>query len=239
MPDGEELVRIYKIPEAGADPIKADEVTKLGPLAAKDKVAGEGNFYAVAATKTAIYATANGDDEKGWIAKAEIKAPGEYGELTRAIATKTATKVNAPVAMTLSPAAELVVGQMGSIKEAKDSLLTFYKADDGSMLMNLPTGLFDITGLAYGKVDAQSKKAHLYALDFAWMDTKQGGLFRLDASEDDAGKQSISPLRLATLDKPTAMTLHSDGTMLVTILGTSTERAEKKPGKLIRFATGL
>ena len=239
LPDGEEIVRIYKLPAAGAEPLKADAMVRLGPLAAEDKIPGEGNFYAVVAAKTAILATSNGDDEKGWIAKADIKSPGEYGELTRFVATKTAVKTNAPVAMTLSPREEIVVGQMGTIKDAQDSLLSFYKLADGSLLLNLPTGLFDITGLAYGAAKGNAKKSHLYAIDFAWMDASKGGLFRLDAAEDDKGKQSIKPLRLATLDKPTAMAFDKDGGLLVTVFGTAQEGDEKKPGKLIRFEPGL
>ena len=42
--------------------------------------------------------------------------------------------------------------------------------------MNLETRLYDITGLAYSP-----KTGLLYATDFAWMQTDEGGLFRLDA----------------------------------------------------------
>ena len=44
--------------------------------------------------------------------------------------------------------------------------------------MNLETGLYDITGLAYSP-----KTKLLYAIDFAWMAAGEGGLFRLDADQ--------------------------------------------------------
>jgi hypothetical protein len=68
---------------------------------------------------------------------------------------------------------------MGAVTVTYDALLSFYDARDGRLLYNEPTGLHDIIALTY------SPKGHLYALDFAWTDLSQGGLFRLD--NDGAG----------------------------------------------------
>ena len=128
----------------------------------------------MAATKNAIYATANGDDTKGWIVRAEINGDGTFGELERYIATKEATQVDAPVAITVSDKGHLVVGQMGEITAPNDGLVTFYNAKDKKMLLNLETGLHDITSLVY------SPKADLYELDFAWARPEEVGLYRVD-----------------------------------------------------------
>ena len=88
--DGDEFIRVFTVPAAGKPAIKYEDTKqKLGPLAATDQLKGEGNLYALALTKTAVYVTCNGDDTKGWVAKADL-AGGKFGELKRFIATKEA-----------------------------------------------------------------------------------------------------------------------------------------------------
>jgi hypothetical protein len=201
-------------------------------LEPQDGIVGEGNFYAVAATKTAIYVTSNGDDTKGWVAKADINGT-KIENFTRFIATKEAVEVDAPVGIAISPRGEVVVGQMGEINVPEDGLLTFYNAKTGAKLLNLKAGgLFDITALAY------SPKGQLYATDFAWMDTTKGGLFQLVAENQD-GAQAIKATKIATLDKPTAMAFGADGSLYITVIGTKKEGEEKPAGKLLKIAPGL
>ena len=45
---------------------------RVSTLPAADGVLGEGNLYALALTPTALYVTCNGDDTKGWVAKADL-----------------------------------------------------------------------------------------------------------------------------------------------------------------------
>jgi sugar lactone lactonase YvrE len=225
--DTEEVIYVFEIPDAGADALTPDDAkAKLGPLTSTEDLQAEGNYYAVVITGGAIFATANGDDTKGWIVKAAIDGTN-FGELERSIATKEATQVDAPVAMTVDPRGNLVVGQMGEITVPNDSLLTFYNPKTGQMRLNLETNLFDITGLAY------SPKGHLYATDFAWMATEEGGLFRLDA-EGQGQAQTIEPVKITELDKPTALAFGKDGSLYITIIGSG-----EKGGKLVRLAPGL
>lgn len=72
-PDGEEQLLVFTIPAPGQPAITADR-PKIAAmtLPAKEGLKGEGNFFGVAVTKSAIYVTANGDDAKGWVAKADI-----------------------------------------------------------------------------------------------------------------------------------------------------------------------
>lgn len=228
--DGEECLRVYTVPAAGSPAIKFDETkAKLGPLAATDEVKGEGNLYALAATKSAIFVTCNGDDTKGWVAKADINGT-KFGELKRFIATKEAVEVDAPVGLTISPRGEVVVGQMGEINVPNDSLLTFYNANTGAKLLNTETKLYDIAALAY------SPQGQLYAADFAWMATEAGGLFQLIRTSASPG---VTAKKITGLDKPTAMAFGADGSLYVTVFGTAKDGDSAKPGKLLKIAPGL
>ena len=228
--DGGDVIRIYKVPNRGAAAISHEAVTQsLGPLDASGAVPGEDDLFAVAATGKAIFATAYGDDTKGWVVKANRNGGG-FGALQRFIATKDVVGVDAPFGLTVSDQGHLVVGQMGEITAPKDSLLCFYDASSGKLLLNLETGLHDIIGLAYGP------QGHLYALDFASLDTTQGGLFRLDA-QDNRGQQTVKAVRIASLDKPTSLAFGGDGALYVTVIGAAGQTNDK-PGKLLKFAPG-
>jgi len=232
LEDGKELLRIYKLPADGK-PIKADKMAASFKLEPTEDIKGEGNFYALALTKgkDAIFVTSNGDDTKGWVAKLTINGT-KFTKYERSIATKEATQVDAPVGITVHPKqGYLVVGQMGEINKPKDSLLTFYNPKDGKMLLNLETGLFDISAVLY------SPKGHLYALDFAWMDAKEAGLFRLDKNAED--KTMTKTVKIVGLDKPTAMAFGKDGALYITVIGTAGEGDDKKPGKLLKLKPGL
>jgi DNA-binding beta-propeller fold protein YncE len=231
LPDGEEMLRVYTIPAAGSPAIACDQMNASFTLPETEDLKGEGNFYALAVTKNAIFATSNGDDTKGWVARAEIEGNNVLN-FERFLATKEAVEVDAPVGIAISPRGELVVGQMGEINIPHDSLLTFYEASSGKLLLNLPTGLYDITAVAY------SPKGQLYALDFAWMDTTAGGLFQLIAQRAD-GKQTLKAEKIVALDKPTAMTFDKDGALYITVFGTSAEGDTVKSGKLLKIAPGL
>jgi DNA-binding beta-propeller fold protein YncE len=225
-PDGEELLRVFTVPAAGSPAIQAGDAVASFNMPATDDVKGEGNFYGLAATKQAIFVTCNGDDTKGWVSRASIQK-GKVTDFKRFLATKEATDVDAPVAATISPKGQLVVGQGGEVTVPKDSLLTFYNAKTGKMLLNLPTGLYDITGLAYSG-DGKT----LFATDFAWMATAEGGLFQL-VSTNDNGKQAIEAKKLVSLDKPTALAIQGD-TIYVTVFGTPAEGSDAKSGKLVK-----
>jgi DNA-binding beta-propeller fold protein YncE len=229
--DGEECVRVYTAPESGKPAInyEKDASQKLGPLTPMDGVLGEGNLYGLALTSSAVYVTCNGDDTKGWIAKADLNG-NKFGKLERWLPTKEAVEVDAPVAITVNKQGDLVVGQFGEVNKPQDSLLTFYSAKTGKMLSNFETKLYDITGLAYSP-----KTGLLYATDFAWMKPDEGGLYRIDASQT-----GVKTAKIASLDKPTALAFAPDGTLYITVIGPKGENENaSKQGKLLKIAPGL
>lgn len=230
LPDGEELLRVYTLPEDGAA-LKADAMTSSYSLAETDDIKGEGNFYALASTPEGIYVTCNGDDTKGWVSKATIDGTKVTG-YERYLATKEATEVDAPVGITISPDGYLVVGQMGEINVPGDSLITFYDtADGGKMLLNLKTGLHDIAAVAY------SPRDQMYVLDYSWADPTEGGLFQI--VEDNSSDTGIKTKKIMSLDKPTAMVFNADGDLYITIVGEAEDANSK--GQLIQVtkASGL
>ncbi len=221
--DGEELLRVFSVPAPGAPAIKASDATDSYNMPAIGDIKGEGNFYGLARKGRAIYITCNGDDTKGWIAKATIKK-GKVTSFERFLPTKENTEVDAPIAAVISPKGDLVIGQGGEVTVPEDSLLTFYNME-GEMLLNLETGLYDITGLAYS---TDGKK--LFATDFAWMKTSEGGLFQLISTDD---KQTIEAKKLVSLDKPTALAVQGD-TIYITVFGTPAEGSDVRSGKLVK-----
>ncbi len=222
-PDGEELLRVYNV---GDKPVKAaDMAIKLGPLAAEGDVVGEGNFYGVAVTGKAIYVTSNGDDTKGWVARVRIKGD-KTGKLERFIATKEAVDLDAPVGIAISKQGNIVVGQMGEITVPGDGLLSIYNPK-GKLLVNLETGLHDITAVAY------SPSGKLYVTDFAWNDTKQGGLFRIDVKKNADGEREATAVKIVSLDKPTAMAFGKAGELYITSI------VEDGKGRVQKIAPGL
>ena len=229
LPDASELALVYKIgPKAPGKPAEADSAAmKLGPIGPGEASAkGEGNFYGVAVTKDAAYFTSNGDDTKGWILRTKL-TNGKPGELEPFIATKPLVNVDAPVGITMSPDGKhIVVGQMGEVNMAGDSLLTMYDLE-GKLVSSAKTGLSDIAALAYSP-----KTGKLYVVDFSWVDTKQGGLFRLDV----AGSE-VKATKIASLDKPTAMAFDKEGNLYVTVFGTA--EGDKPAGSVLKFAAGL
>lgn len=220
--DGEELVRIYKVGEtAAAKPQKeADAAQTLGPIGpCEESPKGEGNFYGVATNGKSIYVTCNGDDTKGWIAHAAL-TDGKAGKLTLKIATKPQTEVDAPGPIAFGANGKLVVGQIGEVNVAGDSLLTIYN-EEGKLETKVKLGINDICGLA-----AHPKSGKWFATDFSWIDATKGGLFALEpTSLESPAKKVIG------LDKPTGCAFDADGTLYIATFGTG-----EKKGQIVKVS---
>jgi hypothetical protein len=82
------------------------------------------------------------------------------------------------------------------------------------------------------------RSGNLYALDLAWSDAKEAGLYRIDASRQD-GQMSAKAVKIASLEKPTALAFASDGTLYITLLGAAAEGAKEKPGQVVKITGDL
>ncbi|MDB4539515.1 hypothetical protein N9231_03775 [Saprospiraceae bacterium] len=223
LPAGEDTIALYKIPAAGEDAITAEDIEgEAKSLPETDSQPGEGDFYGLVRTGKGVFVTCNGDDEKGWIGLATLEE-GKLKDFTRSIALMEETKVGGAVAITYSPDGFLAIGQMGSIRKDGDSLLTFCDPDDGEILATFPTGLNDITGLAYGP-----KRGRLFATEFNWQDKSKGALVKLVGAGDKCNARKV-----VDLEKPTSLTFTRSGDLYVTLAGNTSEGVEEPDGKLI------
>ena len=230
LPAGEDLIRIYKVPDIGEGSIKASaprgkefSLPAIAKSGDKDAQPGEGNFYGLALGSEGIFVTCSGDDSKGWVSFATLKQ-NQITSFKREIATEDLTEVKAPVAATISPQGYLVIGQMGETTNAKDSLLTFY-SQSGTKLGAYLTGLNDITGLAYGP-----RHGRLFALDFNWANPKQGGLYKLVDMKNDKKCESVL---MSKFEKPTALAFTGKGDCYITLAGTAKPADGRPDGQLI------
>ncbi len=222
MEDGEDTINVYKVPAAGEPAIKADKIEGEAMMLPKtDDAPGEGDFYGMVKTGKGIFITCNGDDDKGWIALATLEA-NKIKEVTRSIALKEETKVNAPVAITFSPDGFLAIGQMGSIKTPGDSKLTFCDPEDGKIVAQFKLGLNDISGLAYGP-----KRGRLFATEFNWANKSEGKLVKVVGVDDACECRPV-----LNLEKPTALAFTPEGDLYITLAGDTSEGSEPN-GKLI------
>jgi hypothetical protein len=209
---------------------------RLGPIRPEsDGKTAEGFFYGVTNVPTALFAVSHGEDASGWISRAFlIDSAGKAADLKPLINAKALSGVGGPMALVVSKRGELVVGESGSFDKPHAAAISFYSPKDkGRLLLSVPTGLSNITGLAYSP-----RSGSLYALDFAWSDAKEAGLFRIDATREE-GRMSAKAIKITSLDRPMAMTFASDGTLYVTQLGPSAEGTKEKQGQIVRITGDL
>ncbi len=216
LPEGADLLQVFAVPPRGGS-IPADQSKQtLGPIArGRASSSGEGDFFGVVATKKAIFATCQGDDQQGWIARS-LQSGGTWGSLLPFTPTKKQTGVDAPMGIAINPDGQLVVAQMGELNGSRDSWLGFYDPVNGDLLASFSLPLHDVVALAYSPHEGK-----LYALDFAWgQPENQGGLFRLDAVLRDR-KPAVAATKVVQLQRPTAMAFEPkpNGNLWVTVFG--------------------
>lgn len=229
--DGEDSVYCFKLSDDSQKPIDASaedgNEALLGSvsLPGNDERVGEGNFFGVCKGAKGLYVTGKGDAKKGWVSRITFDDENRLTGFTRLIATTEATSLTTPRAITFSPQGHVTIGQMGGVRNKQDSLLTFYN-EEGVLKDQFPTGLYDITGLAYGP-----KHGRLFATDFSWAKADQGGLFKIVATKSKAGCKSVL---MCKLERPTALAFgNKQGSLYVTLAGNPNKK--QPDGKLIKF----
>ncbi len=226
------VLRIIKVPSGDKPTTVADARQVLGPIKPdKDHKAGEGWYWGVAALPQGIYAASRANEETGWVCRAFVI--GEHAaDIRPLVDCKPLTHVGAPMALATSPRGELLVGEAGQLDTARDSHLLFLNPKDGKLLLSLPANLYDLVGLGYSP-----QTGLLYGIDLSLAQSGEGGLFRLDAAFQD-GHNAIKAVKIAALDRPTAMAFAPDGTLYITILGPA-KSGDDKTGQVVKIAPGL
>lgn len=207
--DGVATLRVYSLPADNA-PLKADAAKSTLTLPSIESASPNGDFYALATSANSIYATCIGGPQESWIASA-TRNDLEISALDRFINTQASVEVGNPAGATISPHGYLVVGQAGQSDAATDSLLVFYDTSTKQPLLKLPTGLYDVSSVAY------SARKHLYVLDRAKANSSEAGLFRVLA--DKSGTTGMRADRVAWLPGPTAMVFDGEGALMVAVVG--------------------
>jgi hypothetical protein len=224
--NGDQTIRIFELPKASTDakPLGLDAAkSKLGPTTVTGTtLAGAGNFYSLAVSEFApptLYATNRGPSERGWIFKSDIRNHTAASPLTPNINTKIESHTAAPAALAVNPHGLLVVGHMGTLDQPHDSWLSFYntKTEPVTLMVHYPTNLHDIVGLAYSP-----KSGALYAVDFAAAHPADGGVYRLDSGTVDR-RSGVKSVKIAAIDRPTALAFSPENTLYVTSFGAAAE----------------
>ncbi|MFV1965824.1 MAG: hypothetical protein ACC628_10405 [Pirellulaceae bacterium] len=225
---GKDQVRVFQVPAEDADPLEADQAKAGWVLAPAEDAVGEGDFCGLAVSRYFVFAISRGDATQGWVSRARFQNE-RVSQLERFVATRTVTGVGAPSAITTSPRGEMVVGQMGDTATPGDSVLAFYNATNGQLLLHLAIGLHDISALAY------SPKDQLYATDLAWQADGAGGLYQIVAALVD-GRQVAQAKKIVSLDRPTAIAFAKDGSLYVTAMGMAGAGGDRKSGRLLKIS---
>ena len=232
LDDGKEIVQVYLLPDSN-EPIAYDKADHaVGPVIAGPKSAtGEGNFFGLAKTEDALFVASHGDDAYGWILKASLAA-NRLADLQPFIATRKLTGGGAPSGLAINPkpnAHYLVVSQMGTTGEARDSVLSFFSPrSENKLALMLPLGLRDAVAIAY------SPSGDLYALDFSWAAPAEGGVYRIDAAPVD-GREGCRPVKIAAVTRPTGLAFAPDGSLYVTAIGDRTDLDQPPTGVLLKI----
>ena len=132
----------------------------------------------------------------------------------------------APVAVAVSSQGYVAVGRAVDGAEP-GATITFHSPADGTLLLEVDTGLRRLVSLAYS-----AATGNLYALDSPSA-TDQGGVYRIDDTSQP-GRPSCTAVRVADVRRPTALACGPDGALYVTTLGDGAA-----DGTLVKIAGGL
>jgi len=226
--EGDREVRVYVLPGDNSQLAYDEHDHSVGPMRTSDpSKTSAGDLLAIATDETAAFVTLGGASAGGRILKADIEK-NRLETLRPFVSHQKSNGLAAPAGITFTPSDRpqfLVVAEQGSLNTPHDSRLTFYALETGRLALSLITGLHDIMGLAY------SPTGQLYAVDCAWHDTGQGGVYRLDDARQE-GRQVCRAAKIASVARGIALAFAPDGALYVTALG---EGENAKQGTVIKI----
>ncbi|TWU23801.1 hypothetical protein [Bythopirellula polymerisocia] len=225
LEESKEHAGVYVLPANGETLVAEQTDHTVGPLADSS----DGNtvgFHNLAMGETVAYFSSGTGTVPGQIYYCALEA----NRLDSFRPLLKNQEMRSPVGICLSPVNSagsqfLVATDVGDLQETRDSRLVFLSPISGTKLMQLETGLFDLVGLAY------SPSGQIYAIDFAWQKTKEGGVYRLDDARWEC-QPACRAVKIASIFRPTSMVFASDGSMLVTSFGSG---AKPNQGTIIKI----
>lgn len=247
-PDKPQFVRFYEIPAPGKSLDAEKTKFRIGPWQPdKTPVSGSLRFRGLSADGSESVFFTIGGEKHDWIGALEVREE-KPGPLTTLLATDLAAGAGTPGGVTVSPRGEVVVGQLtpsaglaaaDKEKQAKshESMLAFFDPKAKKLLLQCPTGLSDIAGLAYSP-----RTGWLYAVQLSPDDATKAGLYRLDRSLKE-NRQGANAVRISALDRPTAAVFAPNGSLYATVLGKTGDKKSddksKPTGGLLRISGKL
>lgn len=117
--------------------------------------------------------------------------------------------------ITVGSTGTLSVASVGNVNDKKVDVIRFLNPIDGRVLLEIPTELKNIVGLAYSPASGD-----LFAANFDSSDKSNSGIYRIDDASE-VGKPVCHVTKVASVAKPTSLTFGPDGSLYVTALGES------------------
>lgn len=224
----QDSVRLFELP-TDEQPVKSDTATRVIDVSSEGgEVIGVVRFYAVARTHfnssvpNQLVVTGDVGNVGGWIGKASLR-PSDADGLEAFLPSTKRLSVLSPAGIAVGEKGYVVVGQRG-LRGDPRALLVFYNPIDGVPILTLKTDLHMISGLAYSH-----ETGNLYATDYATDEVQEGGVFRIDDASRP-GKPACKVVKIATIERPTALAFGPDGALYVTACG-----FEDTQGVLVRI----
>jgi hypothetical protein len=231
-------LRVYEladeIEELSIDDAK-QQVDFVGVVGPADEVGN--HIYAMARTRAndhvadAIVFTAMRSDRTGILQRVAVTA----GELGTPAMFALATSVSGSdflVAVCVAPHGHVVASDAGEPDKRPDSKLAYYNPINGSQVLELATGLYDIVSLAYSP-----RTGSLYSADIAWKSPGDAGIYRIDDA-GSPGQPACKAVKIADVAGPSAIAFGPDGALYVAAFGESGKDGGKD-GVLLKLTGGL
>jgi hypothetical protein len=231
--DAAATVRLFELEDEGVA-LPADSSKQQ--ITGKAEQANFNHVYAIARTRAndmvrdALVVTCFDNALSGNVCTIVLRAD-TLTELALLNSSKAGAESSSPAAITIGDGGYIVVGWIGKLHQPHDGRLTFHHPASGAGLLELSTELNDILALAYSP-----RTGNLYAADAAWMEPKNGGVFRVDAANEPGASKCVS-VKIAEAVRPSGLAFGPDGALYVTAFGDPDETSSA--GVLLRITGDL
>ncbi|HEX3602366.1 MAG TPA: hypothetical protein VHU84_19585 [Lacipirellulaceae bacterium] len=219
--DGKPFVRLYELQDL-ADPLKFDESKYPADLLASDASRKDGvaSFHDMARTRANDRVTDNlllasvGKGGPGGLWKVPIRA-NTLGDIMPVESTASKDDSQPVGGVAVGVTGTLSVATTAQISGNKNAVIRFLNPINGRALLEIPTDLKNIVGLAYSP-----SSGDLFVANFDFSDKSASGIYRID-DDSEVGKPACHVTKVAAVPRPTSLTVAADGTLYVTALGES------------------